>query len=122
MTNNFAVTGFVATDAEIRQCTNASVARFPLAISRKDNNGKRTSALLPVEIWRKNGNQTFNILAKGTMVTVEGYIAPNEWEKDGVKHSNFVMTATKVYETPDQEEEAEPEPEPQAKPKMKAKK
>ena len=28
--NNFAVTGFVAKDAEISQFTNASVARFPL--------------------------------------------------------------------------------------------
>ena len=29
--NSFAVTGFVAKDAEIRQFTNASVARFPLS-------------------------------------------------------------------------------------------
>ncbi len=29
--NNFVVTGFVGKDAEIRQFTNASVARFPLA-------------------------------------------------------------------------------------------
>lgn len=31
--NNFVVTGFVGKDAEIRQFTNASVARFPLAVS-----------------------------------------------------------------------------------------
>ena len=34
--NSFAVTGFVGKDAEIRQFTTASVARFPLAVSRKE--------------------------------------------------------------------------------------
>jgi hypothetical protein len=32
--NNFAVTGFVAKDAEVRQFTTTSVARFPLAVAR----------------------------------------------------------------------------------------
>lgn len=40
--NNFVVTGFVGKDAEIRQFTNASVARFPLAVSRLENNGKHS--------------------------------------------------------------------------------
>ena len=39
--NSFAVTGFVGKDAEIRQFTTASVARFPLAVSRKEQNGAR---------------------------------------------------------------------------------
>lgn len=57
--NNFAVTGFVAKDAEIRQFTNASVARFPLAVARQEKNGeeaKRISAFMNVEAWRKNKN------------------------------------------------------------------
>lgn len=40
--NNFVVTGFVGKDAEIRQFTNASVARFPLAVSRLENNGEES--------------------------------------------------------------------------------
>jgi len=32
--NNFAVTGFVGRDAEIRQFSTASVARFSLAVGR----------------------------------------------------------------------------------------
>lgn len=38
--NNFAVTGFVGKDAEIRQFTTASVARFSLAIGRIEKNGE----------------------------------------------------------------------------------
>ena len=33
--NSFAVTGFVGKDAEIRPVTTASVARFPLAVRRR---------------------------------------------------------------------------------------
>ena len=50
--NNFAVTGFVGKDAEIRQFTNASVARFPLAVSRLENNGEEA------RIWLKKAVQT----------------------------------------------------------------
>ena len=50
--NNFVVTGFVGKDAEIRQFTTASVARFPLAIARQEKNGEdtnRISALMNME-------------------------------------------------------------------------
>ena len=57
--NNFAVTGFVAKDAEVRQFTTTSVARFPLAVARQEKNGedtKRISAFMNIEAWRKNEN------------------------------------------------------------------
>ena len=43
--NNFVVTGFVGKDAEIRQFTTASVARFPLAIARQEKNGEDTNRI-----------------------------------------------------------------------------
>ena len=74
--NSFAVTGFVAKDAEIRQFTNASVARFPLSVARQEKNGedtKRVSAFVNMEAWRKNENaDSFDVLTKGTLLTVEG--------------------------------------------------
>ena len=69
--NNFAVTGFVGKDAEIRQFTTASVARFSLAIARNEKNGEensRVSAFINVEAWRKNENAaSFDKLTKGAM-------------------------------------------------------
>ena len=112
--NNFAVTGFVAKDAEIRQFTNASVARFPLAIARQEKNGEETnrvSALMNVEAWRKNENAgSFDQLTKGTLLTVEGYFKPEEWtDKDGVQHNRIVTVAVKFYPAVEKEEEpAEP--------------
>ena len=37
--NNFIVTGYVGKDAEIRQFTTASVARFSIAVSRQEKSG-----------------------------------------------------------------------------------
>lgn len=107
--NNFAVTGFVAKDAEIRQFTNASVARFPLAVARQEKNGeeaKRVSAFMNVEAWRKNENAgSFDQLAKGTLLTVEGYFKPEEWtDKNGVLHNRIVTVAVNFYPAVEKEE------------------
>ncbi len=107
--NNFVVTGFVGKDAEIRQFTTASVARFPLAIARQEKNGddtNRVSALMNMEAWRKNENAgSFDQLTKGTLLTVEGYFKPEEWaDQGGVKHNRIVMTAVKFYPAVEKEE------------------
>ena len=113
--NNFAVSGFVGKDAEIRQFANASVARFSLAVSRQEKSGdetKRVSAFINVEAWRNNANtDSLAQITKGTLLTVEGYFKPEEWiDNDGVKHNRIVMVANKFYQTPDKEETpAEPE-------------
>ena len=108
--NNFAVTGFVGKDAEIRQFSTASVARFSLAVGRTEKNGEestRTSAFMNIEAWRKNESiDSFDRLTKGAMITVEGYFKPEEWQdSEGVKHNLVVLVANKSYETPDKEEE-----------------
>ena len=112
--NTFAVTGFVGKDAEIRQFTNASVARFSLAINRTEKNGEennRTSAFMNIEAWRKNENTaSFDRLTKGAMITVEGYFKPEEWtSEDGVKHNRVVLVANKFYEPTEKEEAPAPE-------------
>ena len=100
--NNFAVTGYVAKDAEVYQFTNTSVARFPLAVARQEKIGeetKRISAFMNIEAWRKNENSgSFDQLTKGTLLTVEGYFKPEEWtDKDGVQHNRIVTVAVKFY-------------------------
>ena len=120
--NSFAVTGFVAKDAEIRQFTNASVARFPLSVARQEKNGedtKRVSAFVNMEAWRKNENaDSFDVLTKGTLLTVEGYFKPEEWSENGTKRNRIVMTAVKFYPPVEKEET----PEKPAKPAKKGKK
>ena len=54
--NSFVVTGFLGKDAEIREFTNASVARFPLAVSRQEKNGeaKATHDRLGSRLQKRN--------------------------------------------------------------------
>ena len=106
--NNFAVTGFVAKDAEVRQFTTTSVARFPLAVARQEKNGeetKRIAAFMNIEAWRKNENTaSFDRLVKGALLTVEGYFKPEEWQDaEGVKHNRVILVATKFYEAVEKE-------------------
>lgn len=91
--NSFAVTGFVGKDAEIRQFTTASVARFPLAVSRKEQNGEEyVSSFIYVEAWRKNDSTSFELLKKGKNITVKGFFKPDEWtDQQGVKHNRIIM-------------------------------
>ena len=122
--NTFAVTGFIGKDAEIHQFTSASVARFSLAVSRLEKNGEesnRISAFMNIEAWRKNENtDSFDMLTKGTMLTVEGYFKPEEWiDKDGTRHNRIVTVAGRFYPPVEKEEEA---PKKQAKPVKKGKK
>ena len=102
--NTFVVTGFVGNNAEIRQFTNASVARFSLAVSRQEKNGEETnrvSAFMNMEAWRKNEHvDSFDKLQKGTMLTVEGYFKPDEWvDQQGTKHNRIAFIANKFYPT-----------------------
>ena len=108
MENNFAVSGFVAVDAQVTAFDSASVARFPISVSRKETvngNEVRKSALVNIEAWRKNTNTAeFELLKKGNLVTVEGYFAPEEWtDKQNVKHNRVIFNAVKVYLTPDKQ-------------------
>lgn len=109
MENSLYVSGFVGKDASIHQFSTASVARFPLAISRTEKSGEettRTSAFINVETWRKNENTTsFDRLVKGALLTVEGYFKPEEWQDaDGVKRNRVAFVATRFYEAVEKEE------------------
>ena len=102
--NTFTVTGFVGKDAEIRSFTSASVARFSLAVGRQEKSGDQTSrisAFLNFEAWRKNENKgSFDYLAKGTLLTVEGYFKPERWtDKDGIEHNSITMAVSYTHLT-----------------------
>ena len=97
--NTFTVTGFVGKDAEIRSFTSASVARFSLAVGRQEKSGDQTSrisAFLNFEAWRKNENKgSFDYLAKGTLLTVEGYFKPDRQRNRNGAKNNLLLPGQK---------------------------
>lgn len=114
--NSFALSGFIAKDAETRSFETASVARFALAVvNNVKDSDKSASALVSVETWRKNDNLAdFDLLKKGKkMITIEGYFKPEEWidKVSGEKRNRIIMIASKVYATPDVPESQDPKEE-----------
>jgi len=118
--NNFQVTGFVGKDAEIRSFENSAVARFSLAVSHGQKTGEEftyTSAFLQTEIWRKSADsKTFELLKKGTHLTIEGYFKPEEWTdaESGAKRHHLILVATKAYAAKDKPEPSKEEKEKEA--------
>ena len=106
--NSFEVTGFIVNDAKVNKFNNASVARFGLSIARtegKDENKKRTSAILNVEIWRSNKNAAdLDLLKKGNRITVKGFFKPEEYTKDEKTVSHIVFAGTEITTGDDEEE------------------
>jgi single-strand DNA-binding protein len=109
LSNAFKISGIVASDAEVKNFTNASLARFPLAVSRIDASGEeptRVTAYLQIEMWRRGENSdSFDRLKKGAYLTVTGYLRPESWvTEDGAKRSRITFVAGKVEPTPDSED------------------
>ena len=118
--NSFIITGFVAKDAELHTITINGVARFPMDMvhkETKDNATNRVSAYINVEAWRKSGSASFELLKKGTLLTIEGYLKPEEWtDRNGVKQNGIKFVAKKFYEAVEKPEKAE-KPQPKARTK-----
>ena len=91
-----------------------------LAIGRKetkDNATNRVSAFINVEAWRKSGSASFELLKKGTLLTIEGHLKPEEWtDRNGVKQNGIKFVAKKFYEAVEKPEKAE-KPQPKARTK-----
>lgn len=97
--NSFKISGFVGF-SEVKAFSNASVCRFSLSVSKLDKEtSERTSAFLNAEAWKKNGDSNqFLTLAKGNLVTIEGYFKPEEWtDNEGQRKNKIVLVATNFY-------------------------
>ena len=101
--NNFQISGFVVNNATVNQFATASVARFGISVRRTEKIGdeeKKVSAILNIEAWKSNESaDSFDLLKKGTRLSVEGYFKPEEWtDKDNVNHNTIKLVATKFFE------------------------
>ena len=110
--NNFQISGFVVNNATVNQFATASVARFGISIRRTEKIGdteKKVSAILNIEAWKSNeAADSFDLLKKGTRLSVEGYFKPEEWtDKDNVNHNTIKLVATKFFEMKSEDKSGE---------------
>lgn len=111
-TNQVIVSGRLAQDAEIRQFANSTKASFALAISRKEQRGEeeiKSVAYQPCEMWRKNGStESFDILTKGTLVEITGWIKPEEFvDKTGTRRHRIIFAVSEVSAVEPEKKDAE---------------
>ena len=112
--NTFAVTGYVANDAQVNNFDTASVARFSIAVNRPEKKGEETtytSAFMAIEAWRKNEAATaFDIIRKGALLSVNVHFNPDLFtdKETGQNRKTITMVAVEFYLAPDKVEEEKP--------------
>ena len=82
--NSVVLIGRITKDAAIKYTQNkVSVASFTLAVDRnyKDKDGNKQTDFIPVQVIGKE--KINNWLVKGKLISLEGSIQVDRWQKDG---------------------------------------
>jgi len=95
--------GHVGTAVDHRQVgTGTDLSTFRLATTprRWDRNQRRfvdgTTSWISVQCWRSLAVHVRDSVGRGDPVVVVGRLKTEEWVKDGVKHSRFILEASTV--------------------------
>ncbi|AWH79479.1 single-stranded DNA-binding protein [Clostridioides difficile] len=97
--NNVVLVGRLARDPELRYIPEygTPVATFALAVDRgyTKKDGTREVDFIPIEVMGGSAEFCANYLAKGRMVSIQGQIRIEKYEKDGEKKT-FTKVRTKI--------------------------
>lgn len=86
--NTYNAIGNVVADAEYKVFASGNgAAKFRLAVSAGYGDKKKT-IFWDCTIFGERGEKMAPLLTKGKKIGVTAEVEPEEWEKDGVKHSN----------------------------------
>lgn len=86
--NTYNATGNIVADAEsVTFESGSGAAKFRLAVS-SGYGDKKKSVFWKCTMFGERGQRMCEYLTKGKKVAVTAEIEPDEWEKDGVKHSD----------------------------------
>lgn len=92
-TNVVVVTGRLTRDPEVKQFNpDKSVASFSLAVN---GFGDKVS-FFDVEAWGRTAQVIEAYAGKGKLLTVNGRLDQQRWEKDGQKRSKVIVIASSV--------------------------
>ena len=93
--NLVALTGFIATDIELRQVGDTVVTSINLAI--RDNFKKDTTHFIRVEAWGKTAELLSQYCAKGSKIGVEGSLKVDKFQdKEGNNREVTKVNANRI--------------------------
>ncbi len=91
--NHVVLVGRLGGDPQHRSTTSGkSVCNFNLATNRRDK--EETTDWHKIELWENLADTASKYLKKGSMVLVEGRIANENYEKNGVKQYSYKIVAS----------------------------
>jgi single-strand DNA-binding protein len=98
--NQVTLTGNLGKDAEIREVGQKKVASFSIGVTEsfKDKEGQwqNKTFWMDCKYWLSDKDTKSANLLKGKSVLVAGRLTQEEWEKDGVKRTKFVLNVQDV--------------------------
>lgn len=100
--NSVDLIGRICQDAEnVPNEKGVSVARFAIAVNRdyKDKgtgNYVEYTSFIDLALTGSRAESLKKYLTKGTLISVEGYLKQDRWEKDGQKFSKLVVLIDKI--------------------------
>jgi single-strand DNA-binding protein len=93
--NSVCVVGNLATDVELKQVSEKSVASFLLAVDRAG--GRDAGAdFVWITAWERQGELCAEYLGKGSRVGIEGRLKSRMWEQDGRRRDAIEVVARRV--------------------------
>lgn len=96
--NQIIIIGRLTRDPEVRYTqSEKAVASFTVAVDRPRRPGKdKETDFLRVQAWEKTAENCEKYLAKGSMVSVQGQLRQETYEKEGEKRQTFIIKADRV--------------------------
>lgn len=93
--NRVVLVGRLGADPQYRSTTTGkSVCNFNLATNRRDKD--ETTDWHRIELWDNLAEIANRFLKKGSQVLIEGRIANDNYEKNGVKHYSYKIVASNL--------------------------
>lgn len=98
MLNKILLHGRLTSDPEIRRVgtDNLSLCNFTVAVDRPYSKGETKVDFIQCQAWRQTADFIGKYFSKGKLIVVEGSLQNNNYEKDGVKHYTYVVSAQNV--------------------------
>lgn len=99
MLNQIVLMGRLTKDPEVRKVGEKQVSkgRFTLAVDRPRYGDTQPQAdFIPVVVWRSTAEFVDRNFHKGKQVYIVGRLQTRSWEKDGVPHYGFEVSANEV--------------------------
>ena len=95
--NRIVVVGRICKDPEIKSVKDTSVVDFSVAVNKKFKPKEGADAdFFRVKVWGQAGKFVHEYLGKGRLVSIDGRMDSNTFEKDGVKRTEYFITADDV--------------------------